>query len=387
MNRNGDIFISRRQVLAGSVAAAFAGCLGLPGRAQAAEDLKVGAVASLSGPASAFGKDWAEGFQVYVKSWNERGGVKGRKIAIELVDDESTPANAVNAFRRLASRPDTSVIWIALASQTALGIKAVSDEFKVPVISGGGVDSLGRPPSPWFFKIAPGGSDYVAAVIQFAKAKKFARIASLHATDAIGQADKQWILEFAGKAGIEVVAQETFALTDTNFTSQLVKIRAAKPDLIYNGATANPAILVFKQVKQLEMTTPMILSQAAINRAFYQAIGGPAEAEGFYSVISVGALAAEMGGETARIFERLSQALGRPAILFHTFGWDTGILTEWAANNSDGSRQGLRDAIERAKELPAINGPLNFSAVDHIGQDARGLVMAQLKGGKFVKVA
>ncbi|MGE0734196.1 MAG: ABC transporter substrate-binding protein [Alphaproteobacteria bacterium] len=382
----GDFSISRRRVLAGSAAAALAGWFAMPGRARAADDFKIGAVASLSGPASAFGKDWAEGFQVYAKSWNERGGTKGRKIAFELLDDESTPANAVNAFRRLASKSDTSVIWIALASQTALGIKAVSDEFKVPVISGGGVDSLGRPPSSWFFKIAPGGSDYVAAVLQFAKAKNYKRIASLHATDAIGQADKQWITEFAGKAGIEVVAQETFALTDTNFSSQLIKIRAAKPDLIYNGATANPAIFVFKQVKQLEIKTPMILSQAAINRAFFQAIGGPAEAEGYYSVISVGALAAEMGGETARIFEQLSKALGRPAILFHTFGWDTGILTEWAANNSDGSRQGLRDAMERAKEIPAINGPFNYSADNHIGQDTRGLVMAQLKGGKFVKV-
>ncbi len=381
----GDSF-SRRRLLASAGAASLAGWV-VPGRhAHAADDLKIGAVASLSGPASAFGKDWAEGFQAYVKSWNERGGAKGRKATLELLDDESTPANAVNAFRRLASKPDTSVIWIALASQTALGIKAISDEFKVPVISGGGVDSLGRPPSAWFFKIAPGGSDYVAAAVQFAKAKKFARIASLHATDAIGQADKQWITEFAAKAGIEVVAQETFALADTNFTPQLVKIRNAKPDLIYNGATANPAILVFKQVKLLDIKTPMILSQAAINRSFFQAIGGPAEAEGFYSVISVGALAAEVGGATARIFEQLSQALGRPAILFHTFGWDTGILTEWAVNNSDASRQGLRDAMERAKEIPAINGPLNFAAGDHIGQDTRGLVMAQLRGGKFVRV-
>ncbi|MGH7006229.1 MAG: hypothetical protein ACREIP_19970, partial [Alphaproteobacteria bacterium] len=91
-------------------------------------------------------------------------------------------------------------------------------------------------------------------------------------------------------------------------------------------------------------------------------------------------------GDTARVFGDLTKALGRTPVLFHTFGWDTGVLTEWAANNSDGTRQGLRDAMERAREIPAINGPLTFAADNHIGQDTRGLVMTQFKAGKFVKV-
>ena len=378
--------LTRRTALAGAGAAAAAGLTAWPGRAQTAEDFRIGVIASLTGPAAAFSKDWAEGFETYVKSWNARGGHKGRKIATTLLDDETNAVAAVNAFRRLAANDQISVIWIALASQTALGIKAIASEFKVPVVSGGGVDSLGKPPDPWFFKIAPGGSDYVAAVAQFAKRKGFTKIASLHGTDAIGQADKQWLADFAKTTGLTIVAQETFATSDLNFTPQLLKIKNAKPDLIYNGATGNPAILVFKQVKQLEITAPMILSQAAINRAFFEGIGGPAQAEGFYSVISIGAIATEAGGETARVFGDLSKSLGRTPVLFHTFGWDTGILTEWAANNSDGKRQGLRDAMERAKEVPAINGPLTFTADNHIGQDTRGLVMTQWKAGKFVKV-
>lgn len=376
--------ITRRTAIGG--AASLAGVLTVPRAALAADDFRVGLIASMTGPAAAFSKDWAEGLDVYAKSWTARGGFKGRKIAVTLVDDETNPVSAVNAFRRLATDPTINIVWIALASQTALGIKAVAGEFKVPVISGGGVDALGRPPEPWFFKIAPGGSDYVAAVVEFAKRKGFGKIASLHATDAIGQADKQWITDFAAKAGLSVVAQETFATSDVNFTPQLVRIRNAKPDIIYNGATGNPAILVFKQVKQLDIATPMVLSQAAINRAFFEAIGGPAQAEGFYSIISIGALASEVGGETARIFAELAKALGRTPVLFHTFGWDTGILTEWAANNSDGTRQGLRDAMEKIREVPAINGPLTFTAENHIGQDSRGLVMTRLNGGKFVKV-
>jgi len=386
MKKISPLKITRRKALGGVGAASLVSLCGWPARTSAADEFKIGVIASLTGPASAFSKDWAEGFDIYAKSWTARGGYKGRKITTISLDDETNPVGAINAFRRLAANEQISAIWIALASQTALGIKAIASEFKVPVVSGGGVDALGKPPDPWFFKIAPGGSDYIAAVAQFAKRRGFTKIASLHATDAIGQADKQWLIDFAKSAGLTIVAQETFATSDLNFTPQLLKIRNAKPDLVYNGATGNPAILVFKQVKQLEIKAPMILSQAAINRAFFEGIGGPAQAEGFYSVISIGALANEAGGDTARVFGELSKALGRAPVLFHTFGWDTGILTEWAANNSDGTRQGLRDTMERVRELPAINGPLTFTPDNHIGQDTRGLIMSQLKAGKFVKV-
>jgi branched-chain amino acid transport system substrate-binding protein len=277
------------------------------------------------------------------------------------------------------------VIWIALASQTALAIKAVSDEFKVPVISGGGVDSLGKPASPWFFKVAPGGSDYVKAVAQFAKRKGFKTVGGLHGTDAIGQADKKWLVDYCEAEGLKVVAQESFATTDTNFNAQLTNIRKANPDVIYNGATGSSAILLYKQVKQLRIGTPMFLSQAAISRAFFEGIGGASQAEGIYSVISVGALANSIGGDTTRIYGELTKALGRQPVLFHTFGWDTGIITEWAAQHSDGSRKGLRDALDTAKGVPAINGEFNFTPNNHIGQDTRGVVVARLENGKFVR--
>ena len=376
--------LTRRAALVGIECAALAGVF-WPRYARAAGQFKIGAIASLSGPAAAFSKDWAEGFAAYAKDWTARGGYQGNGISMETLDDETKQVSAINAFRKLAADPEVRVVWIALASQTALAIKAISDEFKVPVISGGGVDSLGKPASPWFFKVAPGGSDYVKAVAQFAKRKGFKTVGGLHGTDAIGQADKKWLVEFCEAEGLKVVAQESFATSDTNFNAQLTNVRKAKPDIIYNGATGNSAILMYKQIKQLGIGTPMFLSQAAISRAFFEGIGGAGEAEGIYSVISVGALADSVGGDTTRIYGELTKALGRQPVLFHTFGWDTGIITEWAAQHSDGTRKGLRDALDTAKGVPAINGVFNFTPDNHIGQDTRGVVVARLQTGKFVK--
>jgi branched-chain amino acid transport system substrate-binding protein len=63
------------------------------------------------------------------------------------------------------------------------------------------------------------------------------------------------------------------------------------------------------------------------------------------------------------------------------FGFDAGLIIEAAVKNSDGSRQGIRDALEKLKDLPAVNGPVTYSKEDHTGQDYRSLAMGRLENG------
>jgi ABC-type branched-subunit amino acid transport system substrate-binding protein len=66
------------------------------------------------------------------------------------------------------------------------------------------------------------------------------------------------------------------------------------------------------------------------------------------------------------------------------FGFDAGLITEAGVKNSDGSRQGIRDALEKLKDLSAINGPVTYTAQDHTGQDFRSLAMGRLENGVAV---
>ena len=53
-----------------------------------------------------------------------------------------------------------------------------------------------------------------------------------------------------------------------------------------------------------------------------------------------------------------------------------GVLVEHAVMTSDGSRDGIRDAIENTKDLPASGGYFSFSAQVHGGRDKRAVVVA-----------
>lgn len=374
---------TRRTFLAAAPAAAALGA-GTP-RAQAKPDFKIGIIGSVSGPAAAYGREYVEGLEAYVKAWNARGGYNGRKIVTEVFDDETNPVNAINGFRRHVADPKTMLVWCAVGSQTALGIKAIASEYKVPVISGGGVDELGIPADPWFFKVSQGQTDLGQGFIEALQKYKAKTLATLNSTDAIGQADAKKVRELTEKAGIKIVAAEVYSTSDTNFNSQLVRIRNAKADMFWNQATGSPAILVFKQVKQLQIETPMVISFAAVNRAFFQGIGGPEQAEGVLVVIPLGAVAADDTGPIGAMYREVSAAVGKRGTLFHTIAWDTALVAEHAMKNSDGTREGIRAALDKVKDLPAINGPFTFTPQNHVGQDARGLILAKFTKGKWAR--
>jgi branched-chain amino acid transport system substrate-binding protein len=352
----------------------------IAGPAAAQTDFKIGVVASLSGAFASAATDENAG----VLAWVKAQGLPGRKIVFETLDDETNPVNAINAFRRVASDPSVMLIYALTNSNSAMAIKSIASEFKVPIISSGAVEALGVPADPWLFKVAPGPRDMMVVLCEYAQKKGYKRLASLHSKDAFGQAEEGYLRELAPKYGLDLVAVEEFNPEDTNFTAQIVNLKAANPQLIYNGATGRPAILTFKLIHQLQITAPVAVQQAAVSKALFDAIGGPDAADGLLTPSQIGAFGTVIGGDTARLYTELQQALGRTPVYLNTFGYDVGLITYAAVENSDGTRQGIRDAMEKLKDLPGVNGPITFSPQNHTGQDYRSLTMAKLEKGVLV---
>ena len=362
-------------MLAAALALAFAGA-----PASAESEFKIGVVASLSGPFASAGKDTIDGLNAWVKAH----GLPGKKIVFETLDDETNPVHASNAFRRLANDRDMKLIYLFIPSSSALAVKSLASEFKVPIVSGGAADTLGKPADPYLFKVAPAVHDFMIVLCEYAKKHNLKKIAMMNATDAYGQSQAANIKELAPKYGMTVVADETFSIDDTNFNAQFTRIRASNADVIFNGASGRAAILSFKQMKQLGLKQPVIVSQAFVGKAFYEAIGGQKEADGLLLPIQLGSFGPAVGGDTARLYAEMEKALGRPPVYFNTFGYDVGIITAAAVEHSDGTRQGLRDALDKIKNLPGVNGPISYTPADHTGQNFRSITMGRLVDGKAV---
>lgn len=349
--------------------------------ARAAEtDFKIGVVASLTGPFAAPSKDTLDGLH----SWIKVHGLPGKKIDLEVLDDETNPVDASNVFRRLASDPAVKLIYMFGNSNSGLAIKSFASEYKVPIITGGGADTLGYPPNPWDFKVAPSNKDAMTAVVLYAKRKGYKSIAHIYGTDSYGQLDHKNLVAECAANGIKLVASETFAIDDTNFNSQLADIKAANPDMVYSSAAGRASILVFKTYKLLALPMPLMVTQAAITQAFYDAVGGKPAANGLLAPFQRSAFGTALGGATAKYYTELKDALGRTPPYFATFGYDVGLITAAAVTPSNDTRQSIRDHLEAITDLPTMNGPVSYSTKDHTGQNFRSITVGRLENGVAV---
>ncbi len=369
----------RRTLMLSGAAAMAAGRFARPARAETT-DLNIGVVASVTGSFAAPTKDTLDGFNAWVKVH----GIPGRKIVLHTVDDETNPVNAANLFRRVADDPSISLVFLFINSTSAMAAKSFASEFKVPVISGGGADALGKPADPWFFKIAPANRDYMIALSNYIKQKGYKKLGELYSNDTFGQYDHTNLQDLAPKYGYELAPQEVFSADDTNFNAQLTRLRAGNPDLIYSSASGRAAILSFRQYKQLGIPIPLVDTGSGISDAFFKAIGGPQQANGLMSMTQLGSLSTGQPGTSGEYYAQLKQELGRTPVFFNAFGWDVGVITGAAIAGSDGTRGGIRDAIEKLHDLPGLNGPISYSPQDHTGQDSRSITVAKLVDGAFV---
>jgi ABC-type branched-subunit amino acid transport system substrate-binding protein len=90
------------------------------------------------------------GLQTYVDALNARGGVFGRPIELEVVDDRTDPSAAVTGFRQLADS-DALAIFGSSVSSHAAAQAPLAEELEVALVAGGVPDGLVYPPQEWFF--------------------------------------------------------------------------------------------------------------------------------------------------------------------------------------------------------------------------------------------
>ena len=158
--------VSRRRFL-GLAAAASVGSITRVGRrADAGEEIRIGALCELTGDAAVYGKPLAEGMKLAVDEINRTGGILGggpgiggRPLKLVMEDAESSPARALFETKKLVEQDRV----VALAGASAASIAFAAQEYvnttaHVPFLNAGsGSPSLSEPPAcgRYVFQSAP----------------------------------------------------------------------------------------------------------------------------------------------------------------------------------------------------------------------------------------
>ena len=373
-----------------AAAAAFAFALPLAAApAQAADPIKIGAVLSVTGPAAFLGEPELKTLQMYVEQVNAAGGLLGRKLELVSYDDGSEAAKANGFTKRLLDDDKVDALIAGTTTGATMGMYPMVEKAEVPFISLGGGVAIVDPVKKWMFKVAH--NDRMAAERVFADLKKrgLTKVALVSETSGFGQSGRKETLAAAPKAGIEIVADETYGPKDTDVTAQLSKIKTIPgvQAIFVFGLGQGPAI-VTKNIAQLDMKLPIYQSHGVASEEFIK-LAGPA-AEGVRltaAAILVPDQLADTDPQKKVVKDYVAAYTAKTGQPISTFGGharDAFFILKGAIERAGSvDKAKVRDEIEKTKGFSGTGGTVNMSATDHLGLETTAFRIIEIRDGKW----
>ena len=377
------INLTKRRFLHG--AAAMAGLAASGAGFAQDKPIKIGAVLSATGANSFLGDPESKTLRLLVEKANAAGGIKGRKLELVEYDDGGEAPKAKTFALRLITQDNVDVIIGGSITGTTMAAVPTVEESSVPFISMAGASVIVNPVKKWVFKIP--GTDSIAAQQCFVhmKARGITKIAMLNGSDGYGQSGRTQATKIGAEMGMTILADETYAPTDTDMTSQLTRIKGTPgvQAILNYGIGVGPTIIA-RNVRQLGMTIPLYLSPAVGSRAFIDNTGDAAEGV----LIPVVALfvaqalpASDPRKAVSLAFKELYESRYKEEASYGaSMAYDAfTIATEAMKRAATIDRATIRDEIEATKNYVGINGVVNMTAADHMGLDQTAFIIAQVQ--------
>ena len=231
------------------------------------KQIVIGGTMPLSGNASSLGVVGASA-NAYFKYVNAHGGVRGRKIKYIYRDDGYDPARTLDETRRLVQQDKVFAIFNTVGTEHNLAIRPYLNAVKVPQIFGGtGASKIaqGHKQYPWTIGYLPSfegeGAIYGRYVV---KHRPKARIAVLYENSDYGKDLLRGLRRGLGKHAKQIIAKQSYELTDNDVRSQIAKLRRSKADTFMLFALPIPAIQAFTYTYKLGWFPRFFVSAVSI---------------------------------------------------------------------------------------------------------------------------
>lgn len=358
-----------------------------------ANTIKIGFNIPLTGDIPKVGEESKFAAEMFKADVNGAGGITvgGETFMLDFIyeDNESKAESAVSAALKLIERDQVLAIVGPNSSKQAVPAGQVANDNRTPMISPWSTNPDTTLDRPWVFRAAfldpfqgPVAVDF--AMKQFG-AKKAAVLFALANDYSKGLAEifKENFEKKNGEGA--VVAYESYGDKDQDFSAQLTKIIAAKPDFIFLPNNYNEVALIVKQAHDLGWEGPFMGADAWGNSELMTLCGDDCKGHFF----STHYAAAGATGATKEFIDRYQEKYGYQPADVAALTWDAVRIVveglrkmEKITGNPRKDREALRDAIANIESFDGITGKMKF---DEQGDPIKCAVIVQISdGGEFV---
>src|SRR6516225_9136397 len=274
MTRHNRSVISRRSVLAGSAGFAVITGAGLTASAQETGPVRIGLIYSKQGPGASIGEFLERGSELAVQQAG--GKVLGRPIKLIWLD-EANPQVSQQNMQKLIDEDKVVAVVGGNYSSSALAMMSVANRSKIPLILPGAAasDITGKECSRYTFRTQATVPVQIAGVMpylsKFGKKTYFLTPSYAFGQDIVNAARSQ--LKANGMAEL---ASDTVPLNTADYSSYILKIRQAKPDVLLGGLVGGDFSNFLKQWNEMGMTGKIPYVAVAVTDTDFWDVGAQA---------------------------------------------------------------------------------------------------------------
>ena len=235
----------------------------VPASAQSADTIRFGASLPLTGALATYGKRVKDGYDFYARHVNALGGIdiggKKYKVDITYYDDESKTDTALKLYEKLITEDHIKYLLGPYGSGASMPTTALAARNHLPIVIAHGASTpIYNRGLKCVFGTLNTIEDYTDQIVKMSSEHKLKRLALINENALFAQLGIDAAAKQAKKYGMEVVYNQNFPNPTADFSSLLIKIKEAKPDLIIAGGYNEGMVLLARQIKEVGVAPQLL---------------------------------------------------------------------------------------------------------------------------------
>jgi branched-chain amino acid transport system substrate-binding protein len=286
------MYASRTRFLAAGtvsvmLAAALAACSS-SGGGGSKSPVVIGASLSLTGQFSGDGQAFQKGYELWAKDQNAKGGLLGRPVKLDIVNDASSPTQVVTNYQNLINTKHVTMLFGPFSSLLTSPAVQVAHRYGFAFVEGaGGAPSVFATRLDDLFDVSLPVKDALVPLVHWIlslpASQRPATAAFPTSNDPFTQPQVQVAQQLLGAAGIKSVYSKVFPAEPTQYTGIAGQVVTSKAQMVVLGSVDIPTVAAFTQAFVQQHYNPKLFVATAgpdQGAAYVKAVGGQGNTEG-----------------------------------------------------------------------------------------------------------
>lgn len=326
-----------------------------------AQELRIGFIESITGPAASYGEEHTQGTQLAIEEINKAGGYEGQPVVAIREDDKSDPASSITSAKKLITQRKVDAIVGSSASLVTIAFSKENERYKTPLVNG----MAGSPKITeqgykytWRIKVTDQQAD-TKAVEYFIQSKGIKTIGFLVENSDYGKPPTKGAAERAKELGATIVAYEEYNRGDIDFKAQLSKIQDQNPDLLFIHGYYTEGSIIARQIRDLGIKAQVVVNEGQGLPKFAELAGKAADGVVFPTTWLVG-----LTDERSQSFETAyEQKWGQKPGAFAAGSYEAVYTVLEAAKRGGGATPAqIQEGLNKMEGFDTLLGAIQFDA-------------------------